>query len=92
MSYLCFWLGIQLQNDARPVVDETGLTKVYDFKLSFMPTLLPPGDTAESLPPEARNLPSLFDAVKEQLGLKLERDTGPIPYYVIDGVERPSEN
>jgi uncharacterized protein (TIGR03435 family) len=36
--------------------------------------------------------PSLFDAVKEQLGLKLQAEKGPVEYYVIDHVEKPSEN
>jgi uncharacterized protein (TIGR03435 family) len=91
ISYLCFWLGLQLQNGARPVVDQTGLTQVYDFKLSFMPNL-PPGISAENLPPEAQNLPSIFDALKEQLGLRLDPDQGPIPYYVVDHADRPTEN
>ncbi len=44
------------------------------------------------LPPAIRDLPSVFDALQEQLGLRLQRQKGPIEYYVIDHVERPVEN
>ncbi len=88
MVYLCFWLGSQLQNDHRPVVDETGLTGHYDFKLTFRPQLAP-----ESLSPrEAENLPSIFDAVRDQLGLQLTPKSGPVQTLMIDSVERPSSN
>jgi uncharacterized protein (TIGR03435 family) len=91
MQYLSWWLGQQLQNDGRPVVDETGLDQSYDFTLSFAPQL-PPNVSRESLPPEMQNLPSIFDAVREQLGLRLDARRGPIEYYVIDNVDRPSAN
>jgi uncharacterized protein (TIGR03435 family) len=91
MSYLAWWLSQMLQNDARPVVDMTGLDKNYDFTLSFAP-VLPPG--AQSLENQSSNLnkPSIFDAVKAQLGLKLTAQKGPVEYYVIDHIDRPSEN
>jgi uncharacterized protein (TIGR03435 family) len=44
------------------------------------------------LPAEAQNQPSIFDALKQQLGLKLEPAKGPIEYYVIDNVDKPSAN
>jgi uncharacterized protein (TIGR03435 family) len=91
MQYLGWWLGQQLQNDGRPVIDKTGLDQSYDFTLSFMPQL-PPNASRDSLPPELQELPSIFDALKEQLGLKLEPEKGPVEYYVIDQVERPSPN
>jgi uncharacterized protein (TIGR03435 family) len=91
MQYLSWWLGQQLQNDGRPVVDQTGLDQSYDFTLSFLPQL-PPNVSRDSLPPELQNLPSIFDALKQQLGLKLEPQKGPIEYYVIDNVEKPSAN
>ena len=74
MVYLCFWLGIQLQNDHRPVVDQTGLTGHYDFKLTFRPQLAP----EDSFSKEAQSLPSIFDAVKDQLGLQLTPKMGPV--------------
>ena len=91
MKYLSYWLGQQLQNDGRPVVDETGLTESYDFKLSFVPQL-PPNISRDSLPPEMQELPSIFDAVKDQLGLRLEPTKGPVDYLVIDHIEKPSAN
>jgi uncharacterized protein (TIGR03435 family) len=91
MPYLCWWLGQQLQNTKRPVIDLTGLTNNYDFTLSFTPEL-PPDVSRDVLPPELRDRPSLFDAVKQQLGLKLVPQKGPIDYYVIDHIDRPSDN
>jgi uncharacterized protein (TIGR03435 family) len=91
MQYLCWWLGQQLQNDGRPVIDETGLDQSYDFTLSFMPQL-PPNVSRDSLPPEMQDLPSIFDALKQQLGLKLEAKKGPVEYFVIDHVDKPSAN
>lgn len=91
MQYLCWWLGQQLQRDGRPVVDETGLKGSYDFTLAFAPQL-PPDTSSEDLPPELRDRPSIFDAVQQQLGLKLVAEKGPVENYVIDHIERPSEN
>jgi uncharacterized protein (TIGR03435 family) len=91
IQYLCYWLGQQLQNDGRPVIDNTGLNQSYDFKLSFLPEL-PPNISRDSLPPEMQNLPSIFDALRQQLGLKLEAKKGPVEYYVIDHVDKPSAN
>jgi uncharacterized protein (TIGR03435 family) len=91
MQYLSYWLGQQLQNDGRPVVDETGLTASYDFTISFVPQL-PPNVTRDQLPAEMQELPSIFDAVKDQLGLKLEAAKGPVEYFVIDHIDKPSAN
>jgi bla regulator protein blaR1 len=81
-----------------PVSDKTELKGVYDFKLQFTPDnrLQPPNGLApnERLPvrPADSNVPSLFDALQEQLGLKLESGKGPVEVIVIDHVERPSPN
>jgi uncharacterized protein (TIGR03435 family) len=91
MSYLAWFLGQQLQSTNRPVIDLTGLNKNYDFTLSYLPEL-PPDFSKENLSPEIRDRPSLFDAVKQQLGLKLVAQRGPIDYYVIDHIDRPSDN
>jgi uncharacterized protein (TIGR03435 family) len=91
LNYLCFWLGQNLQNDERPVVDKTGLTGTYDFTLRFRPQL-PPDVSAEGLSPEIQNLPSIFDAMKAQLGLELVPQKGPVEFLVIDHVEKPSGN
>jgi uncharacterized protein (TIGR03435 family) len=91
MPYLCWFLGQQLQNDQRPVIDRTGLQKTYDFTLKFAP-LLAPGASKDGLPPELQELPSIFDALKDQLGLKLEPTRGPVDYYIIDQIDKPSPN
>ena len=91
MSYLSWFLGQVTRSDPRPVIDKTGLTHVYDFTLQFMPEL-PQGVSRSDLPPEMQNLPMLFDAVQEQLGLKLERAKGPVEHYVIDHANEPSAN
>jgi len=91
MQYLSYWLGQQLQYDGRPVVDETGLSVSYDFTLSFAPQL-PPNVSSDKLPVEMQELPSIFDAVKQQLGLKLEAAKGPVEYFVIDHIDKPSAN
>ena len=91
MNYLCFWLGQNLQNDQRPVIDRTGLTGTYDFKLTFRPQL-PPDVSTEAMSPETQNLPSIFAALKDQLGLELVPQKGPVETLVIDHVEKPSAN
>jgi len=91
MDYLCFFLGQIAPNDMRPVIDQTGLKDVYDFELSYSPDL-PPGAPPDNLPPEMRNRPVLRDALEDQLGLVLKPAKGPVPYYVIDHVEKPSAN
>jgi uncharacterized protein (TIGR03435 family) len=88
MQRLCFTLGQFLQREERPVIDKTGLTGYYDFTLSFLPEL-PPGFDKEKLPAEMLNRPFLFDALKSQLGLKLEAQRGPVEYYVVERVVRP---
>ena len=66
----------------RVVVDKTGLTDRYDLKLVWAADDAPAGDSA----------PSLFTAVQEQLGLKLESAKEPVPVLVIDHVDLPSAN
>jgi uncharacterized protein (TIGR03435 family) len=91
MRYFCWWLTQQLQRNDRPVIDETGLKDSYDFTLAFAPEL-PPDVPKESLPPELLDRPSIFDAVRDQLGLRLVPQNGPVEHYVIDHIERPSDN
>ncbi len=87
------------QNMGRPVLDRTGIQGEYDFMLKWTPT--PDEGRPEALglaphaappaPPDS-NGPSLFTALQEQLGLKLESTKGPVDTLVIGHVERPSEN
>jgi uncharacterized protein (TIGR03435 family) len=77
----------------RTVQDRTSLGSAFDFEFRFMPDgvafPLPPG-----VAPPAANAesPSLFTALQEQLGLKLEAATASVEVFVIDRVERPTED
>ena len=66
----------------RAVIDRTGLGGNFDFELKFAPE----GSAA------ANDVPSIYTALQEQLGLKLESTRGPVDVYVIDRIDRPSEN
>jgi len=80
----------------RTVLDKTGLKGNYDFKMTFTPGMghLPePGDgTGTSGADPGRDGPSLFTALQEQLGLRLEAQKGAVEVVVIDHVEKPSAN
>ena len=72
------------------VVDETGLPGRWDFVLAFN-ELAPDGPA--SVGSARRNLPTVFAAVEEQLGLKLERNPrGSVEYTIIADARLPSEN
>ena len=76
----------------RPIVDHTGISGKYDYKLSWTPDFSqfdgnPPGPAKTD-----ENAPSLYTAIQEQLGLKLEAVKELADVIVIDHVERPSEN
>ncbi|HEX3744018.1 MAG TPA: M56 family metallopeptidase [Bryobacteraceae bacterium] len=88
MEYFAWWLTLPVFRDRRPVIDRTGLTGNYDFTLAFAP-LLPPGFPLAKLPPAVRSRPSIFDALRAQLGLELNAEDGPIEYLAIDRAERP---
>lgn len=83
----------------RNVLDKTNLTGKYDIDLQYTPEQgqfqAPPGGAPPGmppLPPIDPNGPSLFTALQEQLGLKLESQKAPVEIIVIDHIERPSEN
>jgi len=85
----------------RTVLDKTGLTGDYDFNLQWTPdenqlSMLEGTEggqqgTGNAPPPDSTG-PSIFTAIQEQLGLKLESQKGPGQVLVIDHVEEPSEN
>jgi uncharacterized protein (TIGR03435 family) len=86
-------LGMLSGYARRYVVDKTGLTGKYTFSLKWNPF------EGQNLPtavsdqyPQFRGRPDLFIALEEQLGLKLEPAKGPVDVYIIDHVERPTEN
>jgi uncharacterized protein (TIGR03435 family) len=77
----------------RMVVDRTGLSGNFDIDLKWTPDALPQGPAPPGAPPLPSidpNGPSLFTAVQEQLGLKLESARAPVEVLVIDHVERPT--
>jgi uncharacterized protein (TIGR03435 family) len=74
----------------RSVLDQTGLPGTYDFDLEWTPD---ENQFSGSLPRSVEpTKPSLFVAMQEQLGLRLEATRGPVQVLVIDRVARPSEN
>jgi uncharacterized protein (TIGR03435 family) len=77
----------------RPVVDQTGLTGKYDVTVEFSPEATRAARTEASADaqPETQGIPFL-QAVREQLGLKLDSAKAPVQVLVIDHIERPSEN
>lgn len=91
MEYLTWRLGLWLEAYGRPVLDETGLDGYYDFNLTYLPEL-PPNFPQDRLPPDASDRPDIFRALREQLGLRLESQTGPVKTFVIDAVEKPGAN
>lgn len=75
------FFAMRLQSRAgRVVMNRTGLMGVYDLKLEFAPDAANAADTR----------PSLFTALREQLGLKLEPSTASLQVLVIDRIERPT--
>ena len=95
-----FAVQLSTMTGGRKVIDKTGITGLYDIEISYapdsqmMPQLVrqgPPG--ADGPVPVAEPTgPTIFTAIQEQLGLKLEADKTPLEYFVIDGVEKPSDN
>jgi uncharacterized protein (TIGR03435 family) len=71
----------------RLVVDETGLTGKYNFKLTWTPE-----DRHAAVDAPNADGPSLFTAIQEQLGLKLQTQKAPVDCVVIDHIEQPSPN
>ncbi|HWB95088.1 MAG TPA: TIGR03435 family protein [Bryobacteraceae bacterium] len=85
---------------AKPVIDKTGLSGQFDFRLSWTPE---PGEdggpTTAGLPPSiqeqsvsTQDRPSIFTAIRDQLGLRLKTGHGAVDVVVIDGVSMPAAN
>jgi uncharacterized protein (TIGR03435 family) len=73
---------------SRSVIDRTALAGTFDLDLEFAADQpLPPGGNASIVAS-----PSIFTAVQEQLGLKLEPTTGAVDVLVIESIERPTED
>ena len=91
MTVVAAMLTLQL---GQSVIDRTGLTGNFDFSVSYMPEdrSRPAGPLPEGFPPINPDAPSLFTALREQLGLKLDPQRAPVDVLVIDQVEHPTEN
>jgi uncharacterized protein (TIGR03435 family) len=84
----------------RPVIDKTGLPRNFDFALTWTPEPgenggpttvgLAPGTSEQ--PPSTMDGPSIFTAIREQLGLVLKSGRGPVEVVVVDGVQMPTAN
>ena len=76
------------RNDlGRTIVDHTGLTGRYSFSLNWTPDTAPPSNALDT-----GGGPSIFTAVQEQLGLRLEPGRAPVEVLVVDYAERASPN
>jgi len=89
MPRLSLFLSMRLR---RTVVDKTGLAGVYDFELAWAPDEPQRDEGLESPPQPDPSGASIFTAVREQLGLKLVSEKGPVEFLNVTHVERPSEN
>lgn len=82
------------QSIGRVIVDKTGLSGQFDFELTWRPEQIAQGAprdvNAPPLPDGDPNTPSIFTALQEQLGLKLEGARGPVDVMVVDRVEPPT--
>jgi uncharacterized protein (TIGR03435 family) len=77
----------------RVVRDRTNLTGAFDFQIRFVGAFtIGPGGTVGPPNPNADSGPSLFTALQEQLGLKLEPGRGPVTVIVVDHAEPPTED
>ena len=77
----------------RPIVDRTMLNGPFDWDIEFSP-VFQAGRVGQPPPSDAIGTdgPSIFTALEEQLGLKLQAARGPVAVLVIDRAERPSPN
>ena len=93
MDVLCHVLSEQPEL-SHTIIDKTGLTGGYDFHLQWTPAdSSPAGPDGNSTSSESdSNKPSLFTALQEQLGLRLELQKGPVDVIVIDHIDKPSPN
>lgn len=94
-----FALGVSVETVAktlgeivgRSVLDQTQLSGSFDIELNYVPDPMPP---SQAIPPDSKPIdpsgPSIFTAIREQLGLKLESRRKPVEILVIDRIERPT--
>lgn len=89
MSDIADWLDGSADLE-RPIVDRTRLTGTFDFALAYSPGEF---DYADTGPPSKDNAGlTLFEALEDQLGLRVKKEDGPVSLFFIDHVEYPSPN
>jgi uncharacterized protein (TIGR03435 family) len=93
MPLAALWRFVS-QQAGRAVVDRSGLTGNFDFELRWTPEAFANRETSavvngNTIDP---NGPSLFTAIQEQLGLKLDAQRGPVEMLVVERIDRPTEN
>jgi len=76
----------------RPVMDRTGLAGNFNFKLNWTPPDAITPNSPDPLSTPDQSGPSIFTAVREQLGLELKATKGSTEALIIDHVERPTAN
>jgi len=82
--------GMLSNQTGKQVIDQTGLSGNFDVDLRFsLGSVGPPRTRPDGQPPAPDDAPSIFTAVQEQLGLKLEPGKAPVDRLVIDHIERP---
>jgi bla regulator protein blaR1 len=86
LATVIYVLGYRAGEVDKPVVDGTGLAGKFDYTIEYTP-----GSNGSPGPPDPQGTPFL-DAVRRQLGLRLESSKAPIRSLVIDHVEKPSPN
>jgi uncharacterized protein (TIGR03435 family) len=73
------------------MIDQTGLSGTFDFVMEFTPDLPGPQPPGTNSPPDTSG-PTLEQALRDQLGIKLESAKSSMDVLVLDHVERPTEN
>jgi len=85
------WAVSRPDLDRIPVVDKTGIQRRLDFSLTFAPNVEGMKDPAGNPTPEFEG-PTLFQALREQMGLKLSDGKAPMRIIVIDSAHMPNSN
>jgi len=86
VPHIASWMTNARNNVDRPVLDLTGLTGTLDYSIEWTPASDHPNpDSAE---PEL----TFIEALRDQLGLKLTPQKGPVDVIVLDRIERPTQN
>jgi uncharacterized protein (TIGR03435 family) len=91
MEYFAFRLAERMD---RPVIDQTGIKGGYDFDLAYTMEL-PPGIPENAMvngSPIDTSGPTIYEALRQQLGLRLDAKKAPAQVIVIDHLEKPTEN